>query len=560
MNKLKRIPICFLLISFSLLTACSLLPSAEPPVITKPYASITLSSLDETESTVIAGPDVVVEKIELVANPATSPETIPDPSSEISEMLLSYYRPSKAILELYNDLYRAVLNESDTFDLSAYDLPLSDKITACDLLNEESNFHLPYLQICDYSADYSTVYFLYETSDTKKIMLDRETLSARLGQLLYNVPPEGRSEIARFASVFQYICETTDSAPLMAGPLLAGPDSLLLENSGICWGYAQLLNYVAPRIGIPSSIISNDSHTWNLVSINGKLYHTDLSFAAGSFGSPYNYFETFLMDDTERERTLMDSALAPSESYLGLIGNAYDAPPPCDDKSFQVYGSIHDTYALDVEHEKIYVSDYMGIKSMNLDGSSLVTLSQKYVASMVFFDGVLYFTDYTDGNLYSLVPGQKPLLLDGEGDNEIVLLDGATLSYGSASYPEKHLRLLPSASEIEAVGFSALPTTEANRSLSYYFSVTFSTPMDRNVDWNQFAILTDNNGDPLLTRQTWNEDGTVMTVRPLHSVDECKSLTFYLLSGAPSQENGTLPQTVSLPVSIDSVANHFPAS
>lgn len=559
MNILKRIPACCVLISFSLLTGCSLLPSAKPPVITKPYSSVAFSTAEATNETIIRGPDVDVKAIALVANPPAGPETVTDPSSEIDEALIAFFQPGKATLDLYNDLYRAVLKESESFDLASCNLPVQDKITACELLLYEGSFHLPYLQNYNFSDDHGTVYFLYETEDTKKIQIDRETLSARLGHILYNVPPEGGTDLARFAAVFQYLCETTDSAPMMAGTRLAGPDSLLLQNSGICWGYARLLNYVLPRIGITCNTISNQMHTWNQVVINDKLYHTDLSFAAGAFHSHSNSFETFLMDDIERERTLADSGMTDLTDYLGFDGRYSGSPSSCEDSSFQVYGSIHDVYALDAEHEKIYVNDYMGIKGMNLDGSSLLTLSQKYVSSMAFFDGTIYFIDDADGSLYSLVPGKKPLLLDGDEDNEIVFLDGAGIFYGTAASPDKYLRLLPSASDIEETSVYKLPSADANRSLSYYFTVTFSTPMDMEAAWNRYVILTNDVGDALQTRQTWNEDGTVMTVRPLQSIDEYKSLSCYILAGAPSQENGIIRQSVCLPVKIHSIADQLPA-
>lgn len=509
--------------------------------------------------TAVPGPDVVVKEIDLLANPAAGPVGITDPSSEIDASLIAFYQPSQATLDLYNDMYQDVLKGCDYFDLSTYDLSTADKSTACELLNYESTFRLPHLQTCKLSMDLNTIFFSYETLDTRKIQTDCETISAKLSHILYNVPPEDGSDLARFTSVFQYLIETTDSAPVNTGIRFAGPDSLLLENSGICWGYAQLASYILPRIGIPCNMICNDLHTWNQVEIAKKLYHTDLSFAAGAFNSRFNSFETFLMDETERERTLSFSSMGGSDPFLGYDGCYFGTPSLCEDMSFQVYGSIHELYALDVENEIIYVNDYMGIKSMNLDGTSPLTLSQQYISSMAFFDGTIYYTDFSDGNLYSLIPGQKPLLINGDGDNDIVFLDGAGIRYGTLNDPNKYIRLLPSSSDIEMPGVDKLPVIDADRSLSYYFTVKFSTPMDTTANWTNYAILTNENGDPLLTRQTWNEDRTVMTVRPLHSIDEYKSLSFYVLAGAPSQEGGILPKTICLPVTIHSIAEQLPA-
>lgn len=63
-----------------------------------------------------------------------------------------------------------------------------------------------------------------------------------------------------------------------------------------------------------------------------------------------------------------------------------------------------------------------------------------------------------------------------------------------------------------------MPAQDMERCDSFYFEVKFDSPMDTSADWSQLAVMTDDTGNPLATRLIWNEDGTILTVRPSYVI------------------------------------------
>ena len=53
---------------------------------------------------------------------------------------------------------------------------------------------------------------------------------------------------------------------------------VLLENKGICSGYSDAMAIFLNKLNIINYKISNDEHIWNLVYLDGKWYHLDLTW------------------------------------------------------------------------------------------------------------------------------------------------------------------------------------------------------------------------------------------------------------------------------------------
>ena len=496
--------------------------------------------------------------VKVCMNPSADPANIEDPAAELNENLKDLKQPSTAGLALYSDLYRAVLQHVDTFDLTPYDLSYEEKVLICDLLYGESSFRLSYLQHVYCPEGGSEVIFTYLPYDEAQIALRQETFSARLGQILYNVVPEDGTDLQKYAALYQYICETSNYAPNITDPTLMGPDSILINKVGICWGFSQFMTYLMPQFGLEGYYVSNGAHAWNQIIIDGQRYHSDVTFGTGAYESVTNSFETFLMDDTERDKTLEDAAVELTNVFLGYGTEPEDQAPACTSDRFAVYGQIHDNYTLDIPNNRVYVYDSGGIKTMDLDGSHLITVAKKNTISAVVFNGQCYYLSLDSGYLYRLTADGKAELIDGEAAYNVMKLQDATIYY-SVSWEGENpntYRLIPGREEIEAgYAVETLPAQDMSRSETFYFEVMFDHPMDTSADWSQLAVLTNDAGDPLATRLMWDESGTTLTVRPSYSVDEYKSVSLYILAGAPTKEGGTLATGNCLPVNIHSVAD-----
>ena len=555
-NRSSLTSLCAALALTLVLSSCN---NAQPVQIENSTDATTSGTTIPTET--IPPEPAKILSVDVCKNPSADPAKLEDPSAEINKSLMILQQPTTAGLLLYNDLFRAVLQHADSFDLSSYDLPYEEKVRVCDLLYGESTFRLSQLTFVNCPEGGNEAIFTYQPYDDAQIALHQEVLSARLGQILYNVVPENGSELQKYAALYQYLCETTNYAPDMSDPFLMGPDSILINRVGICWGFSQFMNYLMPRFGLEGDYVSNGVHAWNQILIDGERYHSDVTFGTGQYESIINSFETFLMDDEERNKTLENAGVELTDVYLGYGSEPEDLAPACTSDRFAVYGQIHDNYALDVANGRIFVCDNGGIKTMNLDGSNLMTVTKTNAQTSVCFQGALYYLSFDNGHLFRLGEDGKSELLDGDAFYNYLRLEEGTLYYSEFQEENvKELRLIPGREEIDAGAMDTMSAQDMERSDTFYFEVQFAGPMDTSADWSQLAVLTDDAGDPLATRLIWDEDGTTLTVRPSYSVDEYKCVNFYVLAGAPTTEGGLLPTGMCLPVNIHSVADLTPAT
>lgn len=556
-RRFVNIILCTVLSLTLLLSSCT----AAQPSQTAPTIAVTSS-----ETTVPTEPapreSAKLVSVEVKTNPSTDPAELEDPFADINHSHLNQELSDTSIL-LYNDLFRAALDHKKSFDLSPYPLSFEEKNSVFNLLISESFFRLSHMTFVYCSEDESEAIFSYHTYNKEQFDLRQETLSARLGQILYNVVPEGATDLQTYAALYQYVCEMSNYAPDIIDAETMGPDSILINKVGICWGFSEYMAYLLPKFGISCDYVDNTTHAWNQIVIDGELYHSDVTFGTGMYESTSNSFETFLMNDEKRNRSLEMASVELTKVYLNhQIGDDHLAPE-CTSDRFSVYGSIYDNYALDIPNNRVYVCDDGRIKTMNLDGSNLTTILKSNAFSPVCFDGEFYYLSLNNNHLYHLGEDGKGELVDGNADYNYLRLEEATLYYSVSWDGEDaiELHLVPDREQIEASGsLDTLPAQDIQRCDSCYFEVKFDRPMDTSADWSQLAILTDDGGNPLATRLIWDEKGTTLIVRPSYSVDEYTSVSFYVLAGAPTIEGGTLPAGKCLPVNIHSVADVAPGA
>ena len=130
----------------------------------------------------------------------------------------------------------------------------------------------------------------------------------------------------------------------------------LFENKGICFECAGAYNYLLLQAGVECASIGglchndNEGHAWSYVTINGKNYHVDPTYA---MGDPSN-LSYFMMTDSQRE---MEGNFVKSEMSIGCHykedhnGDKYDA----DDDSFApLWGGTFSSF----DHEKKLIHYY----------------------------------------------------------------------------------------------------------------------------------------------------------------------------------------------------------
>ena len=487
----------------------------------------------ESEPSASILPDVL--SMDLVLHPSVDPTQDEHPAESLHRSLNDAYAPNEEQLRMYEDAFRAVVAKEPELDITTYDLTFKEKVVACELLYGESTFRLPYLQFIRFAPDESAVYFIYKEQPEEQILQDREIIAARFGQLIYNVAPEDAADVVRYAAIYQYLCETCDYSPDMSDEFQMGPDSLLLNHTGICWGYSTLVNLVLPYIGIDGIYVSNDAHAWNQVLLNGKYFHTDVTFGAGNYGDPDTYFNTFLMDDTAREQTLRNASVDVTGAKIGLYSETPTPPYVCDNNSADPLMTIYGNYAADIPGGCLYFFDYEGIWRIGFDGTDKEKVSDAYVFDLVCWNGTLYYLSAENFCLFSLLPGGEPEKLSEEKYVALALHESTlVLTCDDADSTATRIPLQPDASALETAGsVSEQPGVTVSLSDTFHFVITFASPVAPSADVTQLVVLTDDVGQALACRYEWNADRTTLTVRPSYSVDPYTYLRFYVVTGAP---------------------------
>ena len=132
-----------------------------------------------------------------------------------------------------------------------------------------------------------TLYMLYYTTADQEREMDAAVRSL-LGQLnLYN-----KDQYGRIKAIYDYICShityddyhVSDNSYKLQYTAYAG----LINGTCVCQGYAALLYRLALESGIDSRVVTNVSHAWNIVKIDGRYYNADSTWDAGR--SRYEYF------------------------------------------------------------------------------------------------------------------------------------------------------------------------------------------------------------------------------------------------------------------------------
>lgn len=82
----------------------------------------------------------------------------------------------------------------------------------------------------------------------------------------------------------------------------------LIENYAICGGYADSMKLFLDRLQIPNYKISGENHIWNLVKLNDKWYHLDLTWddPITSTGEDKLIYDYFLITTAELKKMETD--------------------------------------------------------------------------------------------------------------------------------------------------------------------------------------------------------------------------------------------------------------
>lgn len=518
-----------------LLAAVLLCPSCAPFQSPQEAPLFTISPALPTATPIV--PEI--EEISIQVDPSYQDFFASDPYSQLTENKKQVW--DSADRALYNALYSAVQAHADTFDVSEYDLTIEQIIASCESLYEPSGLQLYYLTRVKYDRKKKLVKFEYTEDTPEQIQATQEAFYKQMNHLLYNVVPEGYSPAQRFFSVYDYIAQYADYTDDITDLNTISVNSILVRRTGICGSFSMLLSYALNFLQVPTEYVSNLAHAWNIVTLDGVRYQTDLTWGAGWSSGPKCNIRYILMDDARRMETLDQNGYAQFEIISGYPRKDAVAPLPCTDTRYSPLATAYGPYALDVENGWLYYTDDAGIQRMTLDGTQIENVSPQRANSIVYHDGNLYFADEIWGKLYRMLPGQNPELLDDSIPvYQLYILDGI-LHYGDGMGIEKTLDLNAFQSGSIPGDLHQEPAAAVPNTHTYAIKVRFSQPMDTSsLPRAKIGLLTDS-GRSLPLHLTWSDDGRTLTIRSRSNLVLEHDVTLYIAPGLRSSDGQPTP-------------------
>ena len=198
--------------------------------------------------------------------------------------------------ELINVIYTVLNNGWDDFTFycgTKYENCLSDideiaKNTS--FLSNLNNFVHPF-------NSYNVIYTNYNTLGRIMIKVEKsynnheiEMLENKIDEIYNKIVKKGMNTREKILTIHDYIIEKTtydneraeaitlmdeNYIPIYQSHKAVGP---LIQEMAICGGYSDAMALFLIKMNIPNYKISNKSHIWNYVYVDGKWYHLDLTW------------------------------------------------------------------------------------------------------------------------------------------------------------------------------------------------------------------------------------------------------------------------------------------
>ena len=95
----------------------------------------------------------------------------------------------------------------------------------------------------------------------------------------------------------------------------------LIEHYAICGGYADSMKLFLDKLNIPNYKISSENHIWNLVKLDNKWYHLDLTWddPVTSTGEDVLEYDYFLITTEQLKKLETDQHIFDENVYQEAI-------------------------------------------------------------------------------------------------------------------------------------------------------------------------------------------------------------------------------------------------
>ncbi len=205
--------------------------------------------------------------------------------------------------QMYEEIYKAITNLDDSVNLSKYGPPSVEH--ALDVAKKVLEDH-PEIFYFDsnksiYYSDGNFEIKYIDSKPTVKNMINE--LDTKTSNILNKYVSSKMSDIEKVISIHDYIVLNTK---YIETDYCHDPYGVIVKGRGVCQGYAESMKLLLNKVGIECIYVSSDemNHGWNIVNIDGRNYHLDVTWDYPiQSGDNVVKYEYLALSDKEMSKT-----------------------------------------------------------------------------------------------------------------------------------------------------------------------------------------------------------------------------------------------------------------
>ena len=199
-----------------------------------------------------------------------------------------YSKLDASLHQLYAEILLVYQNQQSGIPLCSTDVNAVEKVSTYVLLDYPEIFYTDGYSYEQYKfagniqkISYSPNYIMTSEEISQNQAMIEQVVNEYLAEL-----PQNASDYDKVKYVYEMVILNTEYN-------LDAPDnqnicSVFLGRESVCLGYAKAVQYLLQRINVEAtvvtgSVLTGESHAWNLVKINGQYYYVDATWGDASY-------------------------------------------------------------------------------------------------------------------------------------------------------------------------------------------------------------------------------------------------------------------------------------
>lgn len=282
--------------------------------------------------------------------------------------------------KLEEHILTAVTNHEQTISLEEFNISVSsdvfDALSAFIFEEIEEAFHINTFTMWKNSTKYLYIEpnYFYDKAEYKGMMDECNKVTEKIIDGVKDNNNLSDAEKAliihdRLAVICSYDHEAAKSAN--AEDPAFSMYGALVEGSAVCQGYSEAYNYLLKKVGIKSHLCTSDAlvHAWNIVYIDGKPYHVDVTWDDGEVNGSV-YHNCFLLST--------DALYKGVNGGDGHVANDYDKSP-VSTKYDNYYWQNSTTAFQLIDNEIYYIDNEAKRLIRESDGEVLCSIEDRWL-------------------------------------------------------------------------------------------------------------------------------------------------------------------------------------